>query len=209
MIYFLSLGNQIQKQTKEFQESKPRKSWSARRPNTTRSEPYPVSLTTTVSRSGSQKAEHGRRKPSKTIKTEIKTEPTFQYVTPGTEDYDAMFTSYPTSNLDPLTSEGQSDSEHPENHNQSQVAVKTDVANKQVHVDNLMVTKDGSVDSLYTDNSVDSISQVENHSPDGVYEGTDSSDMGADEVANVCDEIVAGQKNEPDAELEHFSGKDC
>ncbi|XP_060559255.1 zinc finger and BTB domain-containing protein 14-like [Ruditapes philippinarum] len=200
--------NQIQKQTKEFQESKPRKSWSARRPNTTRSEPYPVSLTTSISRSGSQKAEHGRRKPSKTIKTEIKTEPTFQYITPGTEDYDAMFTSYPTSNLDPLTSEGQSDSEHPENHSQSQVAVKTDVVNKQVHVDNLMVTKDGSVESLYTENSVDSISQVDNHSPDGVYEGTDSSDMGADEAANVCDEIVAGQKNEPDMDTEHFSGED-
>ncbi|XP_053387472.1 neurotrophin receptor-interacting factor homolog [Mercenaria mercenaria] len=192
--------NQIQKQTKEFQESKPRKSWSARRPQVTlptvarRSQPYPVSMTTAMSRSAKQKVagtDRCRRKQNKTVKTEA----TVPYPTSASEDY--IITNNLPTNLQVTSFPSQGQGHVSENQSPSQVLPVPPLKNEPVYVNNLMVKKD-SAGSLYNEDSFDSLNNNENQSTqssitDGVCGETDTSDVATEELADITEEIVAGQ----------------
>lgn len=151
-------------------------------------------MTTNISRSANQKAarvEHGRRKPSKTIKTET----AVQYIAPDLEGYEAGFTSFPGN---------EGESEYLEN--QAQAPLTSTAETTEILVKNI----NDSVESTYTENSVDSLNQEDNQSPEssltkGVSDGTDSSDTAAEDM--VSEQIIAGQVNCHDAVLEQCSGK--
>lgn len=212
---FSVVGNQIQKQTKEFQETKPRKSWSSRKPPVAlptvarRSQPYPVSMTMVKSRSASRTVSRkvrGSGRQNKSVNGAVLSYPT------STQD---NYMLSPTLPNDVCVTSGQGQTEGQDQN--PAIHIPNLNAESLFHNDILMVGDTtgslisdgenagtfGTLIKAENESAFGTLIKTENEcaeSSTGIADGLYGGDEGSD---NVTEEIVAGQVEETeDLEIE-------